>query len=117
MSHLDRQRAARLMRESDVDALVLFQPENFAYATGAAPGVAAMWRRAGGAVAIVPSNAARVVAIVGDLNATAVAHQSPDLNVRSHRLWVDTVDVTNVARDGRSAAAIVADAYARQSRA
>ena len=49
---LDRQRAEALMRAAGIDALVVLQPENFSYATGATPGVAALWRRAGAAIAL-----------------------------------------------------------------
>ena len=38
--YLDRHRAARLMQEQGLSALVLAQPESITYATGAFPGVA-----------------------------------------------------------------------------
>ena len=40
MSDVDRQRAQRLMSARGLDAVVLGKPENFAWATGCAPGVA-----------------------------------------------------------------------------
>jgi Xaa-Pro dipeptidase len=43
---LDRRRAEALMRAAGIDALVVLQPENFTHATGATPGVAALWRLA-----------------------------------------------------------------------
>ena len=39
---LDRGRAQALMERAGIDALVVLQPENFVYATGATPGVAAL---------------------------------------------------------------------------
>ena len=56
---LDRHRAARLMAEQGLDALVLAQPETITYATGAFPGVATYWRRAGAAFVVVPADADR----------------------------------------------------------
>jgi Xaa-Pro aminopeptidase len=88
---LDRHRAARLMREQGLDALVLAQPESIQYATGAFPGVATYWRRAGAAFLLVPADAeAPLAAIVGDLQAKSFATQSGLADVRSHRIWVET---------------------------
>ena len=112
MPQLDRTRAQRLMRAAGIDAMVLFQPENFTYATGLVPGVAAMWRRAGAVAALVPSDAtARVVALVGDLNPPSAP---PDVDLRTHRLWVDTVDLSGWSRIGGEPAEIVAAAYRKQ---
>lgn len=87
---LDRHRAARLMQERGLDALVLAQPESIIYATGAFPGVATYWRRAGAAFVLVPADeAAPFAAIVGDLQAKAFATQSGIADVRSHRIWVE----------------------------
>ena len=56
------------------------------YATGAFPGVATYWRRAGAAFVVVPADeAAPLAAIVGDLQAKAFAAQSGIADVRSHR--------------------------------
>ena len=88
---LNRHRAERLMAEQGIDALVLAQPETITYATGAFPGVAAYWRRAGAAFVVVPADcAAPLVAIVGDLQAQSFASQSGIADVRSHRIWVET---------------------------
>ncbi len=43
MTYMDRNRAQDLLTAEGLDALVLFQPENFRYATGIAAGVATMW--------------------------------------------------------------------------
>lgn len=89
--YLDRHRAARLMKEHGLDALVLSQPESISYATGAFPGVATYWRRAGAAFVVLPADeSAPLTAIVGDLQAKAFATQSGILDVRSHRIWVET---------------------------
>jgi Xaa-Pro aminopeptidase len=79
------------MQEQGLDALVLAQPESITYATGAFPGVATYWRRAGAAFVVVPADpSAPLSAIVGDLQAKAFAQQSGIAHVRSHRIWVET---------------------------
>ncbi|MCA0431785.1 MAG: Xaa-Pro peptidase family protein [Proteobacteria bacterium] len=88
---LDRSRTSRLLRQAGLSALVLCQPESITYATGAFPGVATFWRRAGAAFVVIPADAnAQPVAIVGDLQARTFAQQSAIKDVRSHRLWVET---------------------------
>ena len=87
--YLDRHRAARLMAEQGLDALVLAQPESIKYATGAFPGVATYWRRAGAAFVVVPQDGP-MTAIVGDLQVEAFKQQSQIDDVRSHRIWVET---------------------------
>jgi hypothetical protein len=58
-----------------------------------APGVATMWRRIGGAIALVPPDAsAPNSAVVGNLHAAAMRQKAPWPDVREHRIWVDTVD-------------------------
>jgi Xaa-Pro dipeptidase len=88
---LDRHRAAKLMEDQGLSALVLAQPESMVYAAGAFPGVATNWRRAGAAFVVVPADeAAPLAAIVGDLQAKAFAAQSGIADVRSHRIWVES---------------------------
>ena len=89
--YLDRRRAAQLMQERGLSALVLAQPESITYAAGAFPGVASFWRRAGFAFVVVPADeTAPLAAIVGDLQAKSFAAQSGIADVRSHRIWVET---------------------------
>lgn len=88
---LDRRRASHLMEHEDLSALVLCQPETITWASGAFPGVASNWRRAGAAFLIVPADAgAPLTAIVGDLQAGSFAAASGLTDVRSHRIWVET---------------------------
>ncbi len=89
--YLDRSRAGKLMAEQGLDALVLAQPETISYATGAFPGVATYWRRAGAAFVIVPRAATEpMAAVVGDLQADAFGAQSGIADVRTHSIWVET---------------------------
>src|SRR5689334_5706736 len=79
------------MQEQGLDAPVLSQPESIQYATGAFPGVATNWRRAGAAfVVVLADSEAPLSAIVGDLQAKSFAAQSGIGDVRSHRIWVET---------------------------
>jgi Xaa-Pro aminopeptidase len=78
------------MQEQGLDALVLAQPESISYATGAFPGVATYWRRAGAAFVLIPADeTSPLSAIVGDLQAESFAAQSAIGDVRSHRIWVE----------------------------
>lgn len=113
MSDIDRSRAQQLMREADIDALVLFQPEAFRYALGAHAGVATMWGRAGSAIALVPADAdagARLAAVVSDHAAPLVKKAAPDIDLRCHRIWIDMVDLSDV-----ETIAQVDDAYRRKA--
>lgn len=95
MSDIDRSRAQQLMREAEIDALVLFQPEAFRYALGAPAGVATMWGKAGSAIALVPADAeAGLGAVVSDHAAPLVRKVAPDVDLRCHRIWIDMVDLS-----------------------
>lgn len=97
MSDIDRKRAARLMAEAGLDALVLFQPEAFQYAIGAPAGVATMWGRAGAAIALVPADAGLPLgAVVSDHAAGIVRQKASSVDFRTHRIWIDTVDLAAV---------------------
>jgi Xaa-Pro aminopeptidase len=114
MADLDRARASRLLAERGLDALVLTQPESFTYATGLPAGVAAMWRRAGGATALVPADQqSRIGAVVGDLNADALARRAPGIDLRTHPLWIDHIDLGASGAPGVSTAELVNAAYRR----
>ena len=94
MSYMDRHRVQELLTAEALDALVLFQPENFRYATGIAAGVATMWGRAGSAIALVPADAsAQLGAIVSDQALAAAGATTDDIDLRSHRIWIDAVTV------------------------
>lgn len=97
MSDIDRARAERLLRDAGLDALVLFQPEAFRYAVGAPAGVATMWGRAGAAIAIVPADAgSRLAAVASDHASNTITRLSPSVDLRTHRIWIDTLDVAGV---------------------
>lgn len=94
MSDIDRERAQSLMQLADIEAMVLFQPEAFRYAIGASAGVATMWGRAGAAAALVPADAALpLAAVASDHAGVAIRATSPDLDLRTHRIWIDSVDL------------------------
>lgn len=99
------------MREARLDALVLFQPEAFQYAIGAPAGVATMWGRAGAAIALVPGDAHLPLgAIVSEHAAPIVQQKASHIDLRTHRIWIDAVDLSGV-----DAVAGVDSAYRRSA--
>lgn len=92
MSDIDRKRAEKLLAAEGLDGMVLFRPEAFRYATGLAAGVATMWGRAGSAIALVPADAgAPLAAIMSD----HAAGSARPIDIRTHRIWIDGVTLTN----------------------
>jgi len=109
MSHVDRKRAQRLLGERGLDAVVLAKPEHFAWATGCAPGVAAFWRRAGAALALVPADATQPLgAVVTELFAPALRRALGDDQVCDHPDWIETADI-RPWQDGPEGAAALAE--------
>ncbi len=108
---IDRRRAQRLMAEAGIDALLVVQPENFAYATGGPPGIAASWRRVGAAIAILPADAgAEATAIITDFGAGPFRKSATLRDVRTHAAWVDNVDVASKLPSNRPIAELIAEA-------
>ncbi len=98
MPHLNRHRAEHLMSDAGVDALILLSPESFAYATGAASGVATMWRRSGAVAALVPADAgAPEAAVVSDLFARSFGETSSIKDVRENPIWVETSTLEDIS--------------------
>uniref|UniRef100_UPI00310136A6 Xaa-Pro peptidase family protein n=1 Tax=Neorhizobium sp. EC2-8 TaxID=3129230 RepID=UPI00310136A6 len=97
MSDIDRRHAERLMGQAGLDALVIFQPEAFRYAIGAPAGVATMWGRAGAAIALVPADASKgLAAVASDHAAGSIRKAAPDVDLRTHRVWIDMLDLRGV---------------------
>jgi Xaa-Pro aminopeptidase len=97
MSDIDRRHAENLMREAGLEALVIFQPEAFRYAIGAPAGVATMWGRAGSAIALVPADAAvDLAAVASDHAAGTIRKAAPQVDLRTHRIWIDMLDIKGV---------------------
>ena len=116
MAHLDRRRAERLMSEAGLDALILLAPESFSYATGAAPGVATMWRRAGAVAVLVPADPAVAEgAVVSDLFVEGFRAASHITDVRESPTWIETTRVEVMAGHTGPEDAI-ADAWKRDGR-
>jgi Xaa-Pro aminopeptidase len=110
MAHLDRLRAERLMAEAAIDALILLSPESFRYATGAEPGVATMWRRAGAVAVLVPADAATPeMAVASDLFAAGFRASSHIADLRIAPIWVETADLE--AAEASDPAEAVASAW------
>nr|WP_084833990.1 M24 family metallopeptidase [Mesorhizobium sp. L48C026A00] len=95
---LDRQRAQALMEQEGLDGIVLIQPESIVYGTGALPGSAAGWRRAGAVFVIVPADAREALtAIVGDFYAEEFRAASGIDDIVTFPVWVDLIDISDVA--------------------
>ena len=91
---IDRKRAQSLMEAAGLDALILFQPEHVSTAVGASPGVAALFRRAGAACALVPADPSTAgAAVMPDLAAGAARAAGVTVEIAYHRIWVDTATV------------------------
>jgi Xaa-Pro aminopeptidase len=87
-----------MMAATGLDALVVVQPENFRYITGAHPGFAAAWRRAGTQIAVIPADDARApAAVIADAIEAAFRARSGFTDVRTHPMWVDYIDVESLA--------------------
>lgn len=85
------------MQRKGLDGLVLIQPETILYATGARPGSATAWRRAGAAFLIVPANAAEpMTAIIGDFHAREFHAASGIEDIVTFPIWVDLIDIADV---------------------
>ena len=117
MTDIDRHHAERLMQEAGIDALALFQPEAFRYAVGAPAGVAMMWGRAGPAIALVPADhGGRIAAVASDHAAGQIRKAAPDVDLATHRIWIDMVDLSALAGRTDVDPAAVDGAYRDQGR-
>ncbi|PPJ45215.1 aminopeptidase P family protein [Rhizobium sp. KAs_5_22] len=117
MTDIDRHHAERLMQEAGIDALALFQPEAFRYAVGAPAGVAMMWGRAGPAIALVPADhGSRIAAVASDHAAGQIRKAAPDVDLATHRIWIDMVDLSALAGRADVDPAAVDGAYRDQGR-
>ncbi|MBM3555557.1 MAG: aminopeptidase P family protein [Alphaproteobacteria bacterium] len=105
MSDIDRDRAARLIRLADFDAIVMAKPESYVWATGAPSGVSAQFRRAGAALALLPSDAtAPLGAVVSELFAGPSRAALGEAHVLTHPDWVETADIRAWAKSNLAAA-------------
>ncbi len=95
--NLDRDRASDLMQECGLDALVLCEPEAFQYVMGVWAGPASLFRRAGSQFVVVPQNPDLPMgAVVTDFDADRIRPHVPDVELRTHPAWIETV-VANAA--------------------
>lgn len=112
IADIDRQRAARIMRERGLDAILLAKPESYRWATGAPPGVAAFFRRAGAALALVPAEPAQAVkAVCTELFAPATRQALGEDHVFTHPDWVETADIRPWSDEDEEIAPLVGRAH------
>tara|TARA_R110002020_G_scaffold37723_5_gene113826 strand:- start:1537 stop:2763 length:1227 start_codon:yes stop_codon:yes gene_type:complete len=106
---LDRTRAQGLMQEAGIDALILLSPEAFRHATGAAAGVATMWRVAGAVAVLVPADAALPeMAVASDLFAPGFRASSHIADLRESPIWVEALEAPDFDPDLPAAPQIAA---------
>lgn len=88
------------MQAADMEGVILFSPEAFHHATGAAPGVATMWRREGAVAVLIPADS-RVpeMAVVSDLFAPAFRRASHITDLRESPIWVEAMTLPNPVAD------------------
>ncbi len=116
MAYLDRNRTQTLLQEAKLDALILFSPESFFYATGAHAGVATMWRKAGAVAALIPALASdEEMAVVSDLFAPDFNRNSHINDVRISPIWVETTTLL-VSDTNANASRLVDDAWKEAGR-
>lgn len=117
MSDIHRGRAQRLMQQAGLDALVLAKPESYAWATGAPPGVASFFRRAGAALALVPAQSTKPIsAISTELFGAQARRALGDDHVLTHPDWVETADIRPWLDSAHSAAALMQKSWQAQGR-
>lgn len=118
MSDIQRARAQRLMQATGLDALVLSKPESFAWATGAPPGVASYFRRAGAALALVPAEAQTpICAVATELFAEPARKALGAAHVLTHSDWVETADIQPWQDSDADAAELLQRAWRAAGRA
>ena len=110
--HVDRARAARLLAEAGLDALLVASPETFLWATGASAGVAASWRRLGPAMAVLPADPARPVgAVIADLFAGG-AEAAGCAPLKRLPIWPEAGSIRHLLPSEEDAATLIARATA-----
>lgn len=101
MAHLNRKAAQRLMQAEGMDALLILSAEGFAHATGAAPGVATMWRREGAVAVLVPADPDQPeTVVISDLFAANLRRDSRIRDIRESPIWVEAMTITAPDLDG-----------------
>jgi len=117
VAYLDRKRAETLMAANNLDALILLSPESFYYASGAAAGVATMWRTAGAVAVLVPGNANESeCAVVSDLFAKQFRDSSHISDIRESPIWVETTTLGKIDSNA-SPPELIANAWQQAGRA
>jgi Xaa-Pro aminopeptidase len=96
MGYVDLNRAQALLNERNLDGLLLLSPENFEYFAGVSGFPVTMWRRGGPASALV-SPSGRVAFVVPETGHTAVRSANPRATLLSYPLWIEQVDVSDMA--------------------
>ncbi|MER9596502.1 MULTISPECIES: Xaa-Pro peptidase family protein [unclassified Mesorhizobium] len=100
---VDRERATDLMQRTDIEALVLCEPEAFQYATGAWIGPAGLFRRAGAGFVVIPKRIDLPIGVVAADFQAAQLRAAPDAVLRTHPIWIESASL-EPATSGRPVA-------------
>lgn len=96
MGYVDLNRAQTLLSERNLDGLLLLSPENFEYVSGVSGFPVTMWRRGGPASALV-SSSGRIAFVAPETAHAAVRRANPRATVMSYPLWIEQVDLADMA--------------------
>jgi Xaa-Pro dipeptidase len=96
MGFIDLQRAQDVLAQHQLDGLLLLSPENFEYVSGVSGFPVTMWRRAGPASALIASSG-RVGFVTPETGHAAVRRANPKATLMSYPLWIEQVDVAEIA--------------------
>ena len=90
MGDVDTARLQALMAASNLDGLLVVEPENFAYFAGAAGFPVTIWRRAGPASVVVASDATMTF-VVPHTREQIVREANPQGKVLAHDIWIERI--------------------------
>lgn len=97
MGYVDLNRASTLATQNNLDGLLVVSPENFEYFAGVSGFPVTMWRRAGPASAIFNVDG-RVAFVIPETIQEAVQRANPAAQLFVYQMWIETVDVTDIAQ-------------------
>mgnify|MGYP005839354337 CR=1 FL=1 len=98
MGYVAIERVQTHMTHAGLDGLLVFSPENFEYFSGVSGFPVTMWRRAGPAAALVSAQG-RTAYVAPETAQPAVRRANPTATVFSYPLWIEQVDVAEIAAE------------------
>ncbi|MBX3001417.1 MAG: aminopeptidase P family protein [Caldilineaceae bacterium] len=96
MNYIDLNRVQTLLVEKNLDGLLALSPENFEYVSAVSGFPVTMWRRGGPASALI-SASGRTGFVIPETAHAAVRRANPRATLASYPLWIERVDVEEMA--------------------